>query len=187
MQPSQDFCQIERLETGSRPVPSIAVLASRMRWHIRLDGFWTTLKKVTAFLVRKTLRRHPAPVVTQESSAPPAVCESLDLRPGEWVEVKSEAEIRETLDQFGRHRGMLFMPEMARHCGHKLRVMKRLEQMLLESTMQVRRMRDTVLLEGAMCDGVGLRCDRSCFFYWREAWLRRSPPDPQVSETSAIS
>jgi hypothetical protein len=34
-------------------------------------------------------------------------------------------------------------------------------------------MKNTVLLDGAICDGWGGKCDRSCFFFWREAWLRR--------------
>ncbi len=177
---NSDFCQLERLHPGSQPVSAAAVFVSKTRWRIRQKGFWNTLNRVIPFALKKLglcgldENRIVEPALPKE-----IVSEPLDLSPGEWVEVKSEAEIHETLDEFGRHRGMLFMPEMTKYCGKRLQVMKRVEQMLLESTMQVRKMTGTVLLHGAMCDGVGLPCDRSCFFFWREAWLRRATPADQ--------
>jgi len=100
--------------------------------------------------------------------------ECLNLQPGEWVEVKSEQEIRATLDEQGRHRGLLWMPGMARFCGRTYRVHKRLETIMLESTGELRKIRHTVLLADVMCENL-YGCDRSCFHYWREAWLRRVP------------
>jgi hypothetical protein len=103
---------------------------------------------------------------------PAGLEENLGLRPGEVVEVKSEAEILATLDERGRHRGLLWMPNMARFCGKRYRVLKRMESIMLESTGELRKIRNTVLLEGAMCEDL-YGCDRSCFHYWRETWLRR--------------
>ncbi len=102
--------------------------------------------------------------------------EELRLQPGELVEVKSEAEIRETLDERGRHRGLLWMPNMARFCGKRYKVHKRIETMMLEATGGLRKAKNTVLLEDVMCEDL-YGCDRSCFHYWREAWLRRVPSD----------
>jgi hypothetical protein len=35
----------------------------------------------------------------------------------------------------------------------------------------------TVLLDGVMCDGTEHGgCDRSCFLFWREEWLKRVTP-----------
>jgi len=101
--------------------------------------------------------------------------ESLGLKPGEWVEVKSEKEIFATLDQHGKLRGLAFNREMAKFCGKRFRVYKRLEKIILESTGELRRIRTpTVMLEGVFCDGEAHdKCDRSCFCFWREAWLRR--------------
>jgi hypothetical protein len=48
------------------------------------------------------------------------------LRIGQWVEVKSFAEIARTLDAKGELDGMPFMPEMAAFCGQRLRVARRL-------------------------------------------------------------
>lgn len=100
--------------------------------------------------------------------------EVLNLQAGELVEVKSLAEIRKTLDENGRYRGLYFMGEMRQFCGKQFRVHKKVNRILLESTAEIRKTKNTVLLEGVMCDGhVQSGCDRSCFYYWREAWLKR--------------
>jgi hypothetical protein len=100
--------------------------------------------------------------------------ECLRLQPGEWVEIKSGAEIRATLDANGRQRGLAFLPEMWSFCGRRFPVYKRLEKVFLEESRQVRSMKNTVLLAGVVCSGAGYGCDRSCLYYWREVWLRRS-------------
>ncbi len=105
--------------------------------------------------------------------------EELRLQPGELVEVKSESEIQESLDEHGRHRGLLWMPGMARFCGKRYRVHKRIETMMLEATGELRKVKNTVLLENVMCEDL-YGCDRSCFHYWREAWLRRVPSDQRT-------
>jgi hypothetical protein len=48
------------------------------------------------------------------------------------------------------------------------------ERIMLESSGQLRQVENTVLLEGVMCRDL-YDCDRSCFHFWREAWLRRMP------------
>jgi hypothetical protein len=113
-------------------------------------------------------------VVPVNKKVSPDCQEELHLQRGELVQVKSEREVRETLDEHGRHRGLLWMPAMARFCGNTYRVHKRVETIMLESTGELRRVRNTVLLENVMCDDL-YGCDRSCFHYWREAWLRRVP------------
>ncbi len=63
------------------------------------------------------------------------------------------------------------------HCGRRFRVQRRLERMFLEESQQVRSLKHTVLLAGVHCGGDGIGCDRQCFYFWREAWLRRVPPE----------
>lgn len=106
--------------------------------------------------------------------------ESLNLEPGEWVEVKTREEITETLDPHGKHRGMAFVPEMGMYCGRRFRVAKRIERMIQEGTGQMRQLRDTVALETVTCMGLAQRrCPRGCFHLWRECWLKRVPePTP---------
>ncbi len=102
--------------------------------------------------------------------------EVLDLQPGELVEVKSVEEILATLDGNRRHKGLLWMTGMSKYCGGRYRVLRKVERIMLETNGELRNMKNTVLLEGAMCDGQAFgRCDRSCFHFWREIWLRRVP------------
>ena len=52
----------------------------------------------------------------------------LDLRPGDWVEVRSEQEILATLDERGTLSGLVFMPEMLAQCGRRMQVFKRADK-----------------------------------------------------------
>jgi hypothetical protein len=99
----------------------------------------------------------------------------LDLQPGELVEVRSEEEILATLDKNGRYTGLYFMPDMKKFCGKQYRVYRKVEKIMLETTCELRRLvSPTVFLEGVYCDGTSHGgCDRSCFCFWREAWLKR--------------
>jgi hypothetical protein len=99
--------------------------------------------------------------------------EVLNLVAGQLVEVKSEQAILATLDDRGRFGGLHWMPQMTRFCGQRVRVFKRVERILLESTGEYRNVKNTVLLENVLCDGKDFYgCGRSCFHFWREAWLK---------------
>ena len=100
--------------------------------------------------------------------------EVLALEPGEWVEVKSAEEIRATLDWRGMVRGLYFMDEMWRYCGQRFQVLKRMERLMVERTGEMRNIKNTVLLDGTVCDGAAHDgCDATCQHLWREVWLRR--------------
>jgi len=101
--------------------------------------------------------------------------ESLNLRPGDWVEVRSVEEIFSTLDSREKLRGLRFTPEMQKFCGRRFKVYKRLERIILEATGELRTIRSpTFILEGVFCDGSAHGgCDRSCFCFWREEWLKK--------------
>ena len=61
--------------------------------------------------------------------------ESLDLRPGELVEVKPMESIIQTLNETARNRGLYFSPDMRRLCNSQRRVKERIEdpeRMLVE-------------------------------------------------------
>ncbi|MDN7023723.1 hypothetical protein FGU65_02230 [Methanoculleus sp. FWC-SCC1] len=99
----------------------------------------------------------------------------LNLQPGDRVRVRSLEEIRSTLDENGKYKGLLFMPEMKTFCGKEYHVFKQVRSITLESNGEVRKLRSpTVFLEGVYCDGKRHNnCDRSCLLFWREAWLKR--------------
>ena len=103
----------------------------------------------------------------------------LDLKAGEWVEVRSQAEILATLDDRSRLENLAFMPEMLQYCGRKFRVFKRADK-TCEYTQgwSIRRMKDSVHLEGLRCDGTGHDgCQAGCLIFWKEAWLERAEND----------
>jgi hypothetical protein len=101
--------------------------------------------------------------------------ESLGLAAGDWVEVKSLAEIEATLDRRQANRGLTFSPSMIAFCGRRYRVGRRMERMILERTGEMQDLADTVVLESAVCDGLCTRgCPRANVLYWREIWLRRA-------------
>ena len=80
-----------------------------------------------------------------------------------------ERGIRMSIDDFGTGYSSLSYLK-------QFKVYKRVERFVLEHTGEFRRMKNTVLLDGVLCDGWGGACDRSCFFFWREAWLKRVDP-----------
>jgi hypothetical protein len=99
----------------------------------------------------------------------------LNLRVGELVEVRSEAEILATLDEKGELENLPFMPEMLQFCGQRFRVDK-LALKLCDTInwTGMYRMRNAVHLAGARCDGQAHGgCQAGCLTYWKEAWLKR--------------
>ena len=102
----------------------------------------------------------------------------LGLQPGEWVRIKSLPEITATLDGEARNRGLQFSHDLAPQCGRRFRVRSRLDRMIIEGTGEMVAMKNTVLLEGALCpcQQVVGGCPRLDHIYWREIWLERVPP-----------
>jgi hypothetical protein len=110
----------------------------------------------------------------------------MRLRRGEWVEVKSEAEILATLDERGMLDGMPFMPEMRRFCGQRFQVKSRADRTVVEK-LAVRRMTDAVHLLELRCDGAAHDgCCRGCLLFWKEAWLR-PVSEPRVTQTAPVT
>jgi hypothetical protein len=103
--------------------------------------------------------------------------ETLDLQPGELVQVRSREEIERTIDAEGKNRGLLFDREMLPYCGGSYRVLKRVTNIIDESNGRMTQMkRDCLILDGVVCKSRyhGL-CQRAIYPYWREIWLRRLP------------
>jgi hypothetical protein len=102
--------------------------------------------------------------------------ESLNLRPGERVVVKSMDNIIETLNRTARNRGLVFFPNMRLLCGRERRVERRLDKIIVDGTGEMRQLQNTVYLEGSHCGCPDIAfggCSRHEFAYWREIWLRR--------------
>lgn len=100
---------------------------------------------------------------------------SAGLQAGDWVRVRSLAEIEATLNQWRQLKGCTFMPEMAEYCGTTQRVLKPMKRFVDERDLRVKKSNGIILLEGVMCKGTAEfgSCDRSCFVFWREEWLEK--------------
>lgn len=148
-----------------------------MVWHLKNKGFAQT-SKLTLSKITKPVHTSKSKERISTRSTKNSNGEILNLKPNELVEVRSEQEILQTLNAKKRHKGLLWMAGMRKYCGKRYKVFKRLDTILLESNGELRKMKNTVLLESVMCDGYEFfGCDRSCFHYWREAWLKRVEPN----------
>jgi hypothetical protein len=141
----------------------------KLFWQLRHRGLRQAFR-VTLLRIRRAITTRAGSRSRQQSNAQPR--EALDLKPGELVRVRPEPEILATLDKCDQHRGLAWMPTMRGCCGKEFRVYKRVGKIVLESTGEIRKLKNTVMLESAICDGI-YGCDRSCFFFWKEAWLER--------------
>ena len=103
----------------------------------------------------------------------------LELKAGEFVEVRSQEEILATLDAGGRADAMPFMPEMLQYCGRRFPVFKRADKTCDNiKPWNMRRVKHAVHLTDVRCDGKAHGdCDAGCLIYWREAWLKRVNPE----------
>lgn len=163
------------------PDPRVALPLRRRWWNLKRNVWYISvlgfreyfLKMFPSTKVGKLLLKGQSRTKFSNSNF-----EQLNLQPGEWVEVRSVKEIFATLDAQGKLKGLRFTPEMVKFCGKRFKVYRRLEKIILEATGELRRIKTpTVLLEGVFCDGKAHGgCDRSCFCFWREAWLKRAPP-----------
>jgi hypothetical protein len=86
----------------------------------------------------------------------------LDLKPGEWVRVKSREEIATTITTDGFNRGMRHDNEMLRYSGGEYRVQMRVERLINERTGKMMQMKTM--------HPVG-RCLLPCGMQRKTAWL----------------
>ena len=180
-QDGQFFCQSSEIVNASKPLPfwepSQYLLdlsynrISITRW-LRSLGI-AVYNKVAHVTGRNSWRFIAGPGTYNGTRS------DLNLQPGDMVRVKPLSEIQKTLDAEGKHNHLLFAPSMAEFCGATMRVQKRVEKIILEATPRQREIKDTVLLEGAVCDGVCHRmCPRQSLLFWRECWLEKVNGSP---------
>jgi len=188
MEPTQEtkFCQYYCQDLTSMTLPDTRK-ALRLRkiwwkwkryaWYFRVLGPIKFFNRMSSSSPSKPTSANPS---TKSSDASGSVT-PVNLEPGELVEVRSVKEIFATLDRDGKLKGLRFTPEMSKYCGKKLRVYRRIKKIIIETTGEMRNMKSpTVLLEGSICDGSAHSgCERSCFLFWREEWLKMVPPENQ--------
>jgi hypothetical protein len=101
--------------------------------------------------------------------------ERLDLKPGELVKIKPQAEIERTLNRDNKNRGLLFEGKMSKHCGQTAVVRSRVSRVVNEATGEmIEFSNELIMLEGVVCTGEYMQfCPRRIFPWWRENWLER--------------
>jgi hypothetical protein len=83
-----------------------------------------------------------------------------------------------------------FTYEMTRFCGKRLRVRSQMHAFIEEGTGTMRKLKNTVMLEGAYCDSASWAfggCPRSAPLYWRELWLKRVQPEKSKRAVSSVN
>lgn len=169
------FCQSSEILSATRSL----LLWERVRRCAGLVrtghcGFWEVARGIMVWAYWRFDRRIRGAYPRGTLTKTPSSC--LALQPGEWVEVKRLEEIVETLDSKGRNRGLHFTPDMRERCGKRFCVKTRADRIIAEGSGKVRRLQDTVLLEGATHVNTYYAfggCPRREYQYWREIWLRR--------------
>jgi predicted DNA-binding antitoxin AbrB/MazE fold protein len=121
-------------------------------------------------------RRHKSHYPSIQGAGPSGAVESLNLQPGELVEVRSKEEIVATLDKGQKNKGLWFDSEMLPYCGGIYRVLRRVNQIIDEKTGKMVTMKNScIVLEGVVCKSEYHRlCPRAIYPYWREGWLKRA-------------
>jgi hypothetical protein len=180
------FCQSTELASATKALPRSGIVAKCWR-DVRSGnrGVFEMMRLVAVPLWRKATRSFSRRLTGILKRTPAG---SLNLQPGEWVEIKSEAEITQTLDLQGRNRGLVCDRNMSQYGGGRYRVRNRLGRMILESSGEMRQVESTVILEGSECkcwDVFG-GCPRQEFIYWREIWLKRINGNPPPGHASKM-
>jgi len=187
-EPARYFCQsseflkatlhlssVQRFKKCFSAVAAGNISAWRMVKRILVWIWWKTHTKLVGEHVRGTLEKTPT--------------ESLGLRPGEMVEVKSLPEIVATLNKNGRNRGLHFSPDQRPFCGGRYRVRSRADKFIAEGTGEMKHFQNnTVMLEDVLCDSACFAfggCYRADLLYWREIWLRRVEAQPSLAGSEA--
>lgn len=174
------FCQSTELGNATKPLTRPRILMKCLK-DIRSGnrGILEMARLVLRPLWRKVMQRFSHRELTGTLKRTPVG--DLKLQPRDWVEIRSEAEIVQTLNERGCNRGMLCDLGMTQHCGGRYQVRNRLDRMISEPSGEMRQVESTVILDGlhCLCWNVVGGCPRADFMYWREVWLKRSDRDSE--------
>ena len=188
-------CQTTELLTSTTPIPGLNLRSLLQEYRCGNVGLRYFLSTVANALIREPIRKKT--LLTKSGllrgSAEPVKLPPLNLQPGEWVRVKSPAEIAATLAQDGHARGLSFDREMLPFCGGHYRVSHRVTRLIEESSGRMLRISgDCIALERVACAGEcsarRLFCPRAIRPYWRECWLERvsAPERARADTTTAL-
>ena len=166
------------------PRPYLRELTSR---NVSVGRFSRVMGRAIVYETQQKLGRLPNPPLRGMGPSSPKL-PTLELKPGDWVRVKSPSEIRSTLNDKGKNRGLWFDREMLPFCGETFQVRRRIDRLVDETSgALIELTSDCVTLEGTVCSGERSTgrwmCPRAIYPYWREGWLERVERPPcEVSQ-----
>jgi hypothetical protein len=174
-------CPGEALIDGGRPLSPPERVLTRARSLTRLLARRVGKAVRHPLSVPAKLRERAAARRRRAEPAPP-VPAPLGLQAGDRVRVKSRDGIRATLDASGRCETLEYMAWVQdAFCGGTFTVRKRVDKFFDERQRRILRLRNVVILDGVYCEpdpnGTGslAGCQKTCFLFWKEAWLERVP------------
>lgn len=139
----------------------------------RMVRFLGDIKRRGVFYMKGLLASsHSTEVGKSEQKDP-----ELNLQTGDRVRVKTRCEINKIVDRQKRSSGCAFARGMYFHCNQPYRVLKTISCFYDEAKQKVCKSKNMIILENVTCSGkfrlYPWRCDRNCFFFWKEKWLEK--------------
>jgi hypothetical protein len=177
-----DKHQYEFVVTGNHSVGRIArvLFVTLPRWVLmHVPRGYRGFKGFHDWMHQRLSGRASPTLHGQIPDGAPTPTGRLDLKPGEYVRIKAQTEIEQTIDKNGKNRGLYFDPEeMAPYCGRVVQVHKSVTKIIDEPTGKMLHMKQPcIMLEGVVCKAAytscRLNCPREIPSYWREIWLER--------------
>ncbi|MBI4547780.1 MAG: hypothetical protein HY707_07365 [Ignavibacteriae bacterium] len=182
------FCQSTELVNATTPLPWWDIRQYVRDLRSGQLHLFQIVRGLLVLLYNKIQRARGArefAMLLGERKKTPAEC--LNLQPGDLVEIKSPLEIQATLNTKGANRGLEFSAEMLKYCGKQYRVLKHINNIILEMTGKMQPIDNTVILDGVICDGSCHRgCPRENLFLWREIWLKRVTAEKSFHSSTTI-
>jgi hypothetical protein len=178
--------EYEFVVTGNHSIDSVfrVIFISSPRWLLEHVPFGYRFFKGFHDQMHQWLSGRASPSLHgQIPDGTPTPTGRLDLKPGEYVRIKTKAEIEQTIHMDGKNRGLFFDPdEMAPYCGRVVKVRKSVTKIIEEPTGRMLHMKQPcIMLEGVVCKAeyasCRLNCPRAIPSYWREIWLERIEAD----------
>jgi hypothetical protein len=182
--PGRYFCQATALRRATTPGEPLCRPGQYLRF-LRVRTY--AVPELLAMLIRTGSRRFARllrPKARDAFDTKTQLTASLGLQAGEWVEVRSRAQILQTLDARRTYEGFSFGGDMYDQCGRRMRVSRRVDRLMDEETGKLRAVPDTVILEGSVCDRY-FGCARQIPFQWKELWLKRAETVPSAPDIAA--
>ena len=164
------MCQLLELNDLAEPTPHIQKIS---QYRIK---FLKKAKKYFVLWKNRLARLNPS--YPHNNSLAQGLDLTQEIKAGDLVRVRSKEEIRNTLDDQDKYKGCLFVNDMWHYCGGTYRVFKVVNYFYDEARYQIKKCKDTVMLDEVICSGdtskaFKQKCDRSYYFFWKTAWLEK--------------